>query len=171
MKGTLIGTILGLCMCTAVPVAYAGDAPSGRITSYGIYAYSLDNAHSTQSGSNTTYTQVNPILAVTSDYIPLLKGIYFGYKFKLDDLPSDTTVDLTWTVKHPPMHKPDGSTDTGYSLVRKVHVDRGSITGISGYILSDDDELVPGDWTLTYSYNGKVLIGKTFHVVDIGAPR
>lgn len=168
MKGKMIAVLIGLWAC--MPAAQAADAPSGRITSYGIYAYSLDNAHQTQSGSNTTYTQVDPVLAVTSEYIPLLKGIYFGYRFKLDDLPSGT-VALTWTVKHPPFHKPDGSTDTGYSLVRKVRVGLRSFTGNSGYILSDDDELVPGDWTISYSYNGKVLVTKTFHVVDIGAPR
>ena len=169
MKTSVIAMMFGLWVLTA-PVVWAADAPSGRITSYGIYAYSLDDAHSTQAGGNVTYTQVKPVLAVTSDYIPLLKGIYFGYRFKLDDLPPGQ-VELTWTVKHPPIRKADGSTDTGYSLVRKVNVDRGSIVGDSGYILSDDDELVPGDWTFTYSYNGKVLVGKTFHVVDIGAPR
>ncbi len=169
MKARMIATLFALWSCASVPAAYAVDVPSGSITSYGIYAYSLDNAHATQSGSNVTYSQVDPILAVTSDYIPLLKGIYFGYKLKLDGLPSGT-VALTWTVKHPPFHKADGSTDTGYSLVRKVHIGLGSFTGNAGYILSDEDELVPGDWTISYSYNGKVLVTKTFHIVDIGAP-
>lgn len=170
MKGRMIATLVALCAWASVPAAHAADAPSGSITSYGIYAYSLANAHKTQAGTNVTYTQIDPVLAVTSDTIPLLKGIYFGYKFKLEGLPSGT-VELTWTVRHPPFHKADGSTDTGYSLVRKVHIGLGGFTGNSGYILSDDDEMVPGPWTFSYSYNGKVLVTKTFHVVDIGAQR
>ncbi len=91
------------------------------------------------------------------------RNIYFGFAYELSGLP-DGEIELDWTVVHPEMTKPDGTTSTGYTYIKPATVEDGLAGGVSGYMLNRDYELVPGQWIFSYSYEGQVLVKKDFTV-------
>ena len=151
--------------CATVPTEVISN-PSGKIVSFGIYAYSKNGGRSWVnpiSTSPTIWEGRDAVLVKKTDKIPLIKDINFAFEYELKGLP-DGEVKLDWTVSHPKIVKPDGTTSTGYSYKRSVLVEKGKAEGWSGYILNQDYELVTGKWTFSYSYNGIVLVKKTFTI-------
>lgn len=164
---SLIIILFFVSACSVSPVS--DGRVSGDVKAYGIYRYpeKSSSVWSNSESTNSTIIEhdVPPKLVKRTSEIPLEKGIYFAFSYEISGLP-EGVVTLNWAVKHPEIVKPDGSTSTGYSYQRVVHVKNGIASGISGYSLDEDYEMVDGKWTFTYEYKGKPVVTKTFIVLS-----
>jgi hypothetical protein len=63
------------------------------------------------------------------------------------------------------MVKPDGSVSKGYTFAdtRRINTD-GGVKLWAGFRFENDYELVPGEWRLELSYEGKTLASQNFTV-------
>ena len=138
--------------------------PAGEVLAYGVYAYSGDKGRSwinPLSTSPVVWEGGDAVLVKQIDRVPLIKDIYFAFEYEFHGLP-DGEISMDWAVRHPEITRPDGSISTGYTYAREFTVQNGRAGGVSGYILNQDYELVPGEWSLSYSYQGNVLVEKVF---------
>ena len=99
----------------------------------------------------------------------LVKGVSFGFDFRIDGAPADRPLRLTHLITHPKMRKPDGTTLQRQSFDRDVTANQGAIVGSLWYTLREDFELVPGEWTLSVLHDGSVLVEKKFVVLPGGS--
>jgi hypothetical protein len=100
-----------------------------------------------------------------TNLIPLKKGHGFDVHLLLFKLPSETeTIDVA--VTHPPMALPSGKVLTTRSTSIPTYNRRGFPETSFAYTLDEDYELVEGDWTLTFSHQGKDLFRVTFTVIS-----
>jgi len=102
----------------------------------------------------------------TTDRVPLVKDTYFGYQFRLFNLPPEAMIkpvmELRKVLIHPPMTLPDGSTATGWDHPFKARVETQQVLGFDGYGFNEDYELVEGDWTFQIWYKDRKLIERKF---------
>ena len=101
-----------------------------------------------------------------TDRVPLVKDTYFGYQFRLTNLPPEAMIkpvmELRKVLIHPEMTLPDGSTTTGYDRPFKVKLEAQAATGFDGYGFHEDYELVEGDWIFQIWYQDQKLIERKF---------
>lgn len=170
MGGNKIWQFAG-AFALAVVLAATGIAdtpgPSGTVAEYGIYEYSLRDATPTRNSATTSGTvykaSTKPRLISQTDRIPIRRDIYFAFTGEFAGLP-DGIVGLDWTVVHPKITTPDGVTSTGYTYTKYVNVNNGRADRVSGYMLNEDYEMVPGRWIFSYSYEGHLLVEQAFTV-------
>ena len=96
----------------------------------------------------------------TTDKIPLKKGIRFGYKYIIRGKPKEAIVTLRFKDSYPGLKDPRRSElmyHGEYNSNEKM-----GIQLVNGYMLEEDWELVPGEWTFAIWHNGKKLAEKTF---------
>jgi hypothetical protein len=75
-------------------------------------------------------------------------------------------IKIAMRVKHPRTTKPDGTVSTGFDEMLSFSPKKGRIKRRGDYYaLSEDWEMLPGQWTLSMVYEGRVLCEKVFHVV------
>jgi len=102
----------------------------------------------------------------TTDRIPLVKDTYFGYQFRLFNLPPEAMIkpvmELRKVLIHPAMTLPDGSTTTGWDHPFKARVETQQVLGFDGYGFNEDYELVEGDWIFQVWYKDTKLIDRKF---------
>jgi hypothetical protein len=102
----------------------------------------------------------------TTDRIPLLQDTYFGYQFRLFNLPPEAMIkpvmELRKVLIHPEMTLPDGSTTTGWDHPFKARVETQQVLGFDGYGFNEDYELVEGDWIFQIWYKDRKLIERKF---------
>ncbi len=107
-----------------------------------------------------------------TDRIPLVKETYFGYQYRLFNLPADIrdkpVVKLRKVLIHPPMTLPDGSTSTGWDQTFKARVENEQVLGFDGYAFNEDYELVEGDWVFQVWYKDRKLVERKFFAVPPG---
>ena len=107
-----------------------------------------------------------------TDRIPLVKETYFGYQYRLFNLPAEVlskpTVKLRKVLIHPPMTLPDGSTTTGWDQTFKGRVESQQVLGFDGYAFNEDYELVEGDWIFQVWYKDRKLVERKFIAVPPG---
>lgn len=97
-----------------------------------------------------------------TDRIPLRKGVRFGYRYWLK-LPGETQrPGLTRVLIHPEMTLPDGSVVTRSSRVINKRATHGIVTAIDGYGITEDYEVVEGEWVFQIWYDGHKLVEQTF---------
>jgi hypothetical protein len=139
---------------------------SGNIVDYGIVQGKLELKYEIPgSGGENSIVLDEPKIAETTTKVPMKKGTKFGYKWQLVGLISDQPVEIIYRYKHPPMVGPDGKRTEGFDRSIEVQPENGKVESFDGYELSEDYELVPGNWTLSILYQGKVMVTKTFQVV------
>jgi hypothetical protein len=102
-------------------------------------------------------------LVKETDLIPALKDVRFGIQFELIGEPKGAIVDIQLIKRFP-----TGITNpsTG-KTVHESKVDLQVVMGeseIAGYWLTNDWEVVPGDWRFEISYQGRTLGEKVFHL-------
>lgn len=103
------------------------------------------------------------VITKQTDVVPLRKGIGFGFTWKAEGLPRVAKV--VYLIKHPPITKPDGARIQSFEEPMEHETDRGVLQTTDCYMLSEDHELVPGDWSLTILFEGAPLVTRTFRVV------
>ena len=77
-------------------------------------------------------------------------------------MPEEAEVDFV--IRHPKITRPDGKTLEGFVEPLKVQSVAGVVTSTDCYILSDDHELVPGNWYIGVAYKGKTLVSREYEV-------
>jgi hypothetical protein len=103
------------------------------------------------------------IIKKQTEIVPLRKGIGFGFTWRASELPK--RVDVKCVVEHPPIIRPDGMRlESNAELMTHVSSD-GVVETTDCYILEEDHELVPGNWSISIVYEGAILDKQTYRVV------
>jgi hypothetical protein len=172
MKRKNIRVLLVLLSCTWMFASQAQavprpQTPAGTVVEFGIYEVvkrGIEYEHK-ESTAGVAEQGVEVAFVKRTTEIPLKKDIVFGIEWEAEGLP-DTPVKITWRVKHPRTTKPDGTVSTGFDETLPFLPEKGRIQKRGDYyILSEDWEMLPGDWSLSVVYEGRVLCEKVFHVV------
>lgn len=139
---------------------------SGKIINYGLVESQDEQKYVIpESGGEKGIVLEEPQISKTTTKIPMKKGAKFGYQWQMSGLPSDQPVEILYRYKHPPMVDANGNRTQGYDRAITLQPENGKIDSFDGYELSEDYELVPGNWTLSILYEGKEIASKTFQVV------
>jgi len=163
-----LGACFALCSIYAPPAqaAVSRPGPAGKIFSFGIYKVLQEGDRYEHKESTAGYGQMvsDVVLVRTTTEVPLEKGVTFGFEWGAEGLPPGP-VKITMRVKHPQTTKPDGKATTGYDETFTVYPENGTIEKRGDYyILSEDWEMLPGEWTLSVIFEGKGLCEKKFRV-------
>ena len=94
--------------------------------------------------------------------IALRRGVFFGYKHWLKLSPDQKRPTFKRILSHPEMLLPDGPklTRSERAITRKAS--HGIVTSIDAYALSEEYELVEGDWTFQLWYGDQLLVEQIF---------
>ncbi len=163
-----VGVLLFLVCPLAVTYAVTEtQGPAGSIIEYGIYEVLKPGIVYEHKESTAGYAEEggNVKLVEKTTRIPLKKGIAFGFKWEARGLP-DISIKIAMRVKHPPTTRPDGTKSSGFEEMLPFFPERGRVEPREDlYVLSEDWEMLPGEWTLSMVYEGKVLCEKVFTVI------
>jgi hypothetical protein len=156
-----IGAVLAIAACQAA----AESRLTGYIVRFGLYEAATTAQRVPDSGSPTGYVTKGPaVFQAEATTVPLVKGVGFGFDFRIEGVPADDPVRLTTLITHPAMRKPDGTVLRHQVFENDVKGKDGTITGSLWYTLREDYELLPGDWTLAVLQGQTVLVEKRFIV-------
>jgi hypothetical protein len=138
--------------------------PRGKATQYGLFrergrGWARDNKN-TSTGKLIRKPKLD--FVEQTGRIPLRKGVYFGYKYWLKIEPDKPRADLKRVLLHPEMLMPDGSRVSRSERVIRKRTTHGIVTALDAYALSEDYELVEGDWTFQLWYGDDLLVEQTF---------
>ena len=142
--------------------------PHGRVFEHGIYAAMRKGRVRDEITANTGKVINKPVLELSeqTDRIPLVKGTYFAYRYRILNLPKDVAkrpaVELRKVLVHPEMTLPDGSTATGSDRTFKGRTSVGQVIGFDGYAFNEDYELVEGEWTFQIWFQDQKLVEQIF---------
>ena len=142
--------------------------PNGSVFEYGIYSTLRKGRVRDELTTNTGKVINRPVLEIAeqTDRIPLVKGTYFAYRYRLMGFPKEEArkpaIELRKVLVHPEMTLPDGFTSTGSDRVFKGRAFAGQVTGFDGYAFNEDYELVEGDWTFQIWFGEHLLVEQTF---------
>jgi len=150
--------------------ALAGPSapPKAHVFQFGLYKATRKGMVKDSPGSNTGKVIRKPVLEhlKTTDHVPMVKDTYFGYQYRLYNLPPEALikpfVKLRKVLIHPEMTLPDGSKATGWDRSFNARVNSQQILGFDGYAFNEDYELVAGDWIFQIWYKDKKLIERKF---------
>ena len=106
----------------------------------------------------------NPTIELTkqTNRIPIKKGAYFAYQYRISNIPEQYRTTLRRVVTHPEMTRPDGTKFTGSDYLLREPVKKGEVFDLDGYAFSEDYEMVAGDWTFQIWYKEQLLIEQKF---------
>jgi len=141
---------------------------SGHVFEHGIYNALRKGRIRDEITANTGKVINKPVLeqAEQTDRIPLIKGTYFAYRYRILDLPKEVAikpvVELRKIIIHPEITLPDGTTSTGTDRAFKARTSARKVVGFDGYVFNEDYELVEGDWTFQIWFRDKKLVEQTF---------
>ena len=160
---------------SAVPSTASGAAPDSQskgpeaqVFQFGLYTATKKGRITDSSATNTGKVVRKPTLEHVSmtDRIPLVKDTYFGYQFRLWNLPPEAMIKPVMKLRkvliHPEMTLPDGSTTTGYDRPFKGRVVTQQVMVFDGYGFHEDYELVEGDWIFQIWYQDQKLVERKF---------
>jgi len=164
-------TVVVLLALSLAASAYANpySTPKATKTGFGIMKALVkevvEETPETTSGRTRTATVVEVVSQ--TNRIPARLGVRFGFTYSVTNLPARAQVVWKKIVKHPPIHKPDGSTSRGFTfLERHVTSPTGTIETFTGYGFDHAYELVPGKWSIALWYDNKRLVEQTFEVIE-----
>ena len=142
--------------------------PSGHVFEYGTYNALRKGRIRDEITANTGKVINKPVLdlAEKTDRIPLVKGTYFAYRYRILDLPKEVAIkpvaELRKVIIHPEMTLPDGTTATGSDRTFKARTSARKVVGFDGYAFNEDYELVEGDWTFLIWLQDKLMVEQKF---------
>ncbi len=147
------------------------EGPESHVFQFGLYKAVRKGLVKDSSQTNTGKVVRKPKLEHVSmtDRIPLVKDTYFGYQYRLFNLPPEALIAPVMRLRkvliHPEMTLPDGSKTTGWDRPMKGRVETQQVMGFDGYVFNEDYELVEGDWIFQLWYKDKKLIERKFIAV------
>ncbi len=148
-----------------LPTPVVGN-PIVEMTDWGLYekvtGVKTAKRPSTEPGPDFTESTFAKFIRHT-DRIPMKPDFYFGYSFKLANLPLSGSVELVTVIYHPVFdYGKSTSSRESYTTIYALKDD--VLTEVIGHRLKPDKELIPGDWTFEQWYCGKRILTKTFTV-------
>ena len=152
---------------TETPAITRPLTPTATIFNFGIYGVVKQGSKYEHKESTAGYAEegVEVTLVEKTTNIPKKKGIIFGIEWEAQGLP-DMPIKIAMRVKHPQTTKPDGTVSTGFEEILPFFPEKGEIKKRGDYYrLSEDWEMLPGEWSLAMVYEGKVLCEKVFHII------
>jgi hypothetical protein len=173
-KDAGIANATGTGEAQAAADAPAGDAAQGlkaQVFQFGIYKAEKKGRIGESSDTNTGKVIRKPVLehVKMADHVPLEKDIYFGFQYRLWNLPTEAMVkpimELRSVLIHPEMTLPDGSKSTGWDRPVRGIVKSQQVIGFDGYAFNEDYELVEGDWVFQIWYQDQKLVERKFATV------
>lgn len=141
-------------------------APSkSRVVSSGLCELAKPTAHYVQPHSTAGYATLGDlVITKQTEVVPLRKGIGFGFTWRAESLPS--VVKVVYIIEHPLITRPDGKQLRSFEESMEHETLGGVLETTDCYMLSEDHELVAGEWSMTILYNGSPLVKRTFRVVS-----
>lgn len=146
------------------PERAESSSAKGSIIAYGLCVADGEENFYEHTESTAGYGSTTD-LSITKQTlsIPLQKDITFGYRWQAENLPENA--EITYAISHPEITKPDGTRISSFSETMTLQSENGKLESTDCYTLSEDHELVAGDWTIAVRHNNKLLATKTFNVV------
>jgi len=95
-------------------------------------------------------------------HIPLEKGLTFGFRAKIIAKDTASSTPITVRIIYPRMVLPDGTSSTSYEYTILFESKPGMNNGGVLYTLSEDHEMVAGEWLFSILSNGRLLAQKNF---------
>ena len=140
------------------------EIPRGKVTRYGLFHGLdqgwVDSSPHTSTGKIIRGSKVE--FAETASHIPLRKGLYFGYRYWLKLPPDEHRPKLKRVLIHPVMSLPDGSKAARSERYITKKATYGIVSSLDVYTLSDDYELVEGEWVFQLWYKEHKLVEQKF---------
>lgn len=151
-------------MALLAMTAVAGAAPQAEIREYGYYEFVSGAKRSIHPETTSGFVQTGEArLVKQTERIPIEKGRLFGFRFIITGMnPTIGQLPVELVVTHPKMKRPDGTTSTGYRYTLGLRLDQGVVEDQTGYRMSEDYEMVEGDWVFEYRYMNKPLMVQRF---------
>lgn len=167
----LLVVCLGLSYSGNILAALDASTIHAAIVDYGIYELQGKRVIQKEPGTTAGYTsrpkKKNSIVhSRTTKEVRLVKGTLFGYRVKLHGPVDGAKVPIILRFKHPPIVGHDGKVSTGFSLNRLATISDDRFSGGIFYRLSEDYELVAGEWNFAVLYGDRVLAEMTFTLVE-----
>jgi hypothetical protein len=132
----------------------AAQEPVGKLLRYGVFEMIGPAQGPWKTGS---VKQTSVVAART--------GERFGIEFEVSGI-AEHSVTISATLQHPPIQKPDGVLVTNEeATMGPFEVRDGKIKTSYGFSFDHPYEIVPGEWTLAISYQGRVVVRKSFEVM------
>ncbi len=156
-----------LCLLGFVSPAGAGEASGVEIVEFGLY--SADVAGELREPNGIVSNVIENICHIaTTATVPMLPGVLFGMRYRVDGAPAGAPVELTLAVQFPAALQPAGAAGPVTRHERSATQAVGT-TSYTGYSFDRDWEFVPGTWTLEVLQHGRKLAEQSFTVVDAPA--
>lgn len=137
--------------------------PVGRVLQYGIYTLVRGGQIIDDAKTSTGKSLTKPVITRdrTTDRIPLVKGKYMAYQYRLSNIPG-RIVKLRRILQHPALHLPDGTTSTGsdFTITRKL--EREEVFAYDAYAFNEDYEMEAGEWIFQIWYKDNKLVEQKF---------
>lgn len=153
----IVAILLATSSVLAVPT-------KSKVLSSGLCEQTNPEQRYVQPHSTAGYATIGDlVITKQTDLVPLRKGIGFGFTWRAEALPKFAKI--IYLIEHPSITKPDGKRIQSFEEPMEHETDRGVLQTTDCYMLSEDHELVPGDWSLTILFEGAPLAKKTFHMV------
>jgi hypothetical protein len=147
-------TLVAFAALLAVGCVLAAETTSGSITRFGVYEMVGPPAGPWKVGS------VSPTAEIHAK-----QGLRFGVDFEISGI-SEPSAFVVATLIHPPIVKPDGSSETqSVARMGPFPVNDGRIKSVYGFTFDHPYEMVSGNWQIQISYHDHVLAEKSFHVI------
>jgi hypothetical protein len=157
---------LSLALHVAAPTAAAQSLNSLRaeILEYGLFSIHGETVDtdrpSTAAGRTTEHEESRHIRR--ADRFAARKGITFGFRYRLRWEREGDLHGLEMHVIHPAMRGKDGRTHLTTTAPTDAFFENGVSDGEILYSLSEDFEVLPGEWTLEIHLDGKPILSKRF---------
>ena len=148
-------------------VAKQGEPNSlmGKSTRYGLFKQRI-RGRMVKDPDASTGTVIRgstlEFIGNNTERVPLRKGVRFGYRYWLKVPPDQKRPNLKRVLIHPEMTLPDGSTVNRSERTINKRATHGIVTAIDAYALSEDYELVEGEWIFQLWYNEHKLVEQKF---------
>ena len=141
------------------------DLPRGKSTRFGLFRQRSSGRVVKEPQAGTGMVIRGSTLEFegsNTNRIPLRKGVRFGYRYWLK-LPGEAKrPSLRRVLIHPEMTLPDGNVVIHSSRVINKRATHGIVTAIDAYGITEDYELVEGEWVFQIWYDGHKLVEQKF---------
>lgn len=138
---------------------------NAKITKYGLFKTvkkgTLLNNQDTGTGKSISKPTIE--LVKQTKRIPIKQGNTLAYQYRIYDLPKNVRkIQLRRLISHPEMIKPDGEKISGSDRTIFKPVKKGEVFALDGYTLSEEYEMVPGEWTFQLWHKNQLLLEQQF---------
>ena len=138
--------------------------PRGQVTKSGLFrergkGWVQDDP---SAGTGKTIRGATLEFAEDTNRVPLRVGVQFGYRYWLKFPAESNRVSFRRVLLHPSMNLPDGSSVTRSERGISKRSTNGIVTSIDAYSLSEEYELVEGDWVFQIWHEDRLLAEQKF---------